>query len=246
MVVSLDSNWKIPIAYFLINGIDSRTNAGIIKESLTRLYSVGVNVVSVTLDGPVEHFATMRELGATFDILEPKPFFCHPCNKEKVFVIFDPCHMLKLMRNCLGEYKHLTDGDGQPIEWRYVTFLAHLQDREGIRAGNCLTLNHIRYFKNKMKVYLAAQTLSSSVADAIEFCNKQLQLPEFQNSEGTVQFIRVIDRVFDFLNSRNPLARGYKAPLRPGDDEKRWRSRILEDIRSSKHSGSRWKIDEQK
>lgn len=53
MVVSLDSNWKIPIGYFLIDGIDATTNAGLISESLTRLHEIGVTVVSLTLDGPL-------------------------------------------------------------------------------------------------------------------------------------------------------------------------------------------------
>ena len=65
-----------------------------------------------------------------------------------------------------------------------------------------------------MKVHLAAQSLSSSVADAIEYCTKTLKLPQFKGSEATVRFLRVIDRLIDLLNSRNPFGRGYKAPLR--------------------------------
>ena len=65
-----------------------------------------------------------------------------------------------------------------------------------------------------MNVRLAAQTLSSSVANTIEFIDKSLSLPEFLNSSGTVEFIRTIDRLFDMLNSRNPLGSGYKQPLR--------------------------------
>lgn len=53
-----------------------------------------------------------------------------------------------------------------------------------------------------MKVSLAAQTLSSSVANSIEFCDRDLGLPEFRDSEAIVRFIRCIDRLFDFLNSR--------------------------------------------
>ncbi len=36
----------------------------------------------------------------------------------------------------------------------------------------------------------------------------------FQGSEGTTSFIRLFDRLFDLLNSRNPWAQGYKAPIR--------------------------------
>jgi len=59
-----------------------------------------------------------------------------------------------------------------------------------------------------------AQTLSSSVADAIEFCCEYLNLPQFQGCKATVAFLRMIDRLFDVLNSRNPFAKGYKSPLR--------------------------------
>ena len=41
-----------------------------------------------------------------------------------------------------------------------------------------------------MKVNIAAQTLSSSVADAMEFL-MQFTDSAFKNAEGTVEFIRV-------------------------------------------------------
>ena len=65
-----------------------------------------------------------------------------------------------------------------------------------------------------MKVSLAAQTLSSSVADAIEFGRDHQKLPQFKDSEATVKFIRVIDTLFDVMNSRNPLANGFKSPMK--------------------------------
>ena len=65
--------------------------------------------------------------------------------------------------------------------------------------------------KHKMNVKLAAQTLSSSVADAIEFLDSSMKLDQFQGSTGTVKFIRTIDRLFDMLNSRNPMAKGFNS-----------------------------------
>ncbi len=65
-----------------------------------------------------------------------------------------------------------------------------------------------------MNVRLAAQTLSSSVANAIEFLDKSFKLPALPNSNGTIQFISTIDKLFDMLNSRNPLGNGYKTPVK--------------------------------
>lgn len=61
---------------------------------------------------------------------------------------------------------------------------------------------------------LAAQTLSASVADSLEFLQKDLKLENFKNCNGTVRFIRIINHLFDILNSKNPFAKGYKSALR--------------------------------
>lgn len=63
-----------------------------------------------------------------------------------------------------------------------------------------------------MNVQLAAQTLSSHVADVISYLRKQGH-SFFKNSEATEEFIYMIDRLFDLLNSRNPFEQGYKSPL---------------------------------
>lgn len=61
-----------------------------------------------------------------------------------------------------------------------------------------------------MNVKLAAQVLSSSVADAIEFLSDE----RFLGSEATVEYIRMLDRLFDVFNTKNPFGRGFKSPLR--------------------------------
>lgn len=108
-----------------------------------------------------------------------KPYFPHPVTREPDYVILDPCHMLKLVRNCLKGYKILINSAGNTISWDFIVRLAHLQDDNGLRTGNKLKSRHIHYDKMKMKVSLAVQTLSSSVADAIEYCNVNSQMPEF-------------------------------------------------------------------
>lgn len=107
--------------------------------------------------------------------------------------------------------------------------LVNLQEEEGLRAGNKLRRAHIDFHKMKMKVALAAQTLSSSTANSIEYCDKYLGLRNFHGSSATVRFIICIDRIFDFLNSRNPLGKGFKAPLRRSN-EVFWRESILKEI----------------
>ena len=89
-----------------------------------------------------------------------------------------------------------------------------------------------------MKVKLAAQALSSSDADALEYCEGKLKLPQFQGCGPTVQFICVFGRLFDVLNSRNPLARNFKAPIRKSNYSytKRFLNETREYIRNPKCS----------
>ena len=67
-----------------------------------------------------------------------------------------------------------------------------------LKFGNSLSGKHIQYFRNKMNLKFAAQT----VADAIESI-MYLVHPSFQNAEATVQVMRKIDIIFDILNVKN-------------------------------------------
>ena len=157
----------------------------------------------------------MTALGVNLEPLSIKSWFPHPADPSvRIYVVLDACHMLKLLRNCLASYGILFDETGSKINWNYVEQLHKLQQAEGLRLGNKLRSSHMMWSKQKMKVNIAVQTLSASVADAIEFCRVHLKLYQFAGSEATVRFLRLIDRLFDLLNSRNPLAKGYSQSSR--------------------------------
>ncbi|KAK1895908.1 DNA transposase THAP9 [Dissostichus eleginoides] len=123
--------------------------------------------------------------------------------------------MLKLLRNVFSTVGVLVREDGQQIMWKYIEELHKLQEKEGLRLGNKLKMAHIQWRNPKMKVNLAAQLFSSSVADAVEYSEKELKYPQFTGSAATVQFLRTIDAAFEVFNSRNQLGRGHKAPIKP-------------------------------
>ena len=215
MVVAVDGSWKVPCTYFFIDGLSGNERANFVKVCIQRLSNVGVKVTSLTCDGLSCHFSMLSALGASLKPSNLILYFPRPGNKnEKIYVLLDVCHMLKLVRNTLAEKGILVDKDGGKILWQYLVDLERLQNEEGLRLGNKLKKAHIQWKQQKMKVNLAAQSLSASVADAIEFCAATLKLPQFQGSEATVKFLHPFDHLFDILNSRNPLAKGYKAPLR--------------------------------
>lgn len=79
--------------------------------------------------------------------------------------------------------------------------LVQWQEKEGLHAGTKITRRHINFHAEKMKVKLAAQTLSTRVADALVFM--EMKFPDaFNGARATSQFCRVMNDIFDFLNSR--------------------------------------------
>lgn len=102
---------------------------------------------------------------------------------------------------------------GQNVSWRHIEGLQKLQDKEGLSCGNKLTSRHTHFWQQKMKVSLCVQTLSSSVADSIRFCRERLNHNIFNDSEGTEKFLRVMDHLFDVLNSSCPKAKNWKKPI---------------------------------
>ena len=105
------------------------------------------------------------------------------------YVMFDPPHMIKLARNLLQAYGNINSPSGS-ISWQYIATLQLIQDDAGLRMGNKLTNKHIRFHLQKMKVSLAAQTLSCSVATAMEALHNA-DHPEFVGCMETVKFIKV-------------------------------------------------------
>ncbi|GBO37286.1 hypothetical protein AVEN_219725-1 [Araneus ventricosus] len=83
--------------------------------------------------------------------------------------------MLKLVRNTFGEKRCLFSSE--IIDWKYVEALHKLQESDSVHLGNKLRGGHIKFSKQKMKVKLAAQLFSSSVADAIDYCHNKLNPP---------------------------------------------------------------------
>ena len=214
MVVSINGCCKAPVGYFFISGMNGSERANLVQICLRKLHDIGVKVVSLTCDGPSCHFTMNNELGASLRPDCLRTHFKHPCEAQSdIYVFLDICHMLKLVRNTIGDGVILYNAEGKKFSWEYVVLLQELQDLEGLRLANKLRITHIRWKAAKMKVSLAAQAISASTADGIEYLDKVLKYKEFKGSQGTVKFLRMFDWLFDVLNSKNQFGREFKAAL---------------------------------
>ena len=215
MLVSFRGHWKYPIGYVLDNHLNAEDLKCLLFRCLDLCAENDIIVKCITMDGTTVNLNAMKLFGCKFgDSVETiKGTFYHESHVDCIYFVADPPHMLKLARNALGDMKNFVDNQGRKIEWKYIQLLHDEQTKQGLKFGNSISNQHIAYHRNKMNVKFACQTLSASVADAIEFL-MQSGHPFFQNAEGRIEFIRVIDRLFDVLNVRNPFGKGFKCPLK--------------------------------
>jgi len=156
----------------------------------------------MTFDGAHTNLSMCTKLGANLNINNPQFFFPHPLTKEPVFLFYDPCHMIKLIRNTLGDKKVLIN---QEIKWNHNKNLYYKEKKEGLKAAKKLTRKYIYYYNEKMNVKLASQALSSSVSCALTFC--ETLDSEFTNVKSTAEFCMIINNAFDILNCRTKYSK---------------------------------------
>lgn len=200
LVTGVNEKFKIPVAYFLTAGVKAAEKATLLRQVILLVGKTGAKVVGLSYDGLATNIAAARELGANF--INNQPYFINPHSDDKIFLFPDACHSLKTARNQLASKEVLFDEQNDKIEWQYIEELYNYQSEHKINLGNKLTKVHIQWQRKKMCVRIAAETLSNSVADAIETLQKS-GVEAFQGSEATVKFIRLINNVFDMLNSKD-------------------------------------------
>lgn len=209
--MAVGCDFKIPVAYFFINGLQAVDRAVLTREVITAVDNTGAKVISLSGDGLAANVAVAKLLGANFHA--GKTYFPRPgCPKENIYVILDPPHMIKLIRGYFAYHKLYYKDD--ELKWELLERLAEKQDNDNFELGNKLSRKHINFKEAPMNVLLAVQTISNSVADTIE------QLTEdgyegFTNTESTVKFLRTINDIFDIMNygDGKPSNEHFKVPL---------------------------------
>lgn len=160
LVNMINQPLKIPIGYFLINGINAEQKSNLVIQALTALHENNINIIAITFDGAPVNLTMCNMLGCKFIFTTSfQTYFLHPKTQEKVAIFLDPCHCIKLLRNVLADNKSIIDDNGNIIQWEYFMKLHEIQVKESLHLGNKLRESHINYEKQKMKVKLAAQIL---------------------------------------------------------------------------------------
>lgn len=194
MVRGLVDKWKQAVGYFLTSGtMDSDMMHTLLLECIDKAEEAGLTVKVVIGDqGSNNRKMFDKGLKAT----ETEPFFFH--RGKKIFVLHDPPHLLKNIRNNFKKSGFLIDSCD--ISWLFVEEFYEFDQKNCVRLAPKLKKKHVTLppFSN-LKVSLAAQVLSHSVAAGI---STLVQLGVFPLvGKVTASFIERFDRLFNAFNS---------------------------------------------
>lgn len=200
------------MAYYAVTSLDAIEKRDLIIEILTSLHLIDVEVVNITFDGLRTNLAACGLLGASFDPKNLIPYFPHPEDNSRVYVMLDACHALKSIRNALGDKGRINDHQLGPILWEHFEELQNLRETSNY-VTHKINKRHIQFDRNRMNVRLAVQTFSNSSAASMSHL-KRIRIEKFQNSDATINFILNMDKTFDAMNTKKE-GQGFKGALDP-------------------------------
>lgn len=220
MLSGINVPFQIPIAYYFITTLRGDQRSDILLKILGDLSSYNIRVISTTFDGYAANANMCTLLGAVIEG-NTRPSFHNPCDGNDMHVLYDPSHMIKLARSKLGDYGVFYDDENHKIEWEYFVRLEKLSRESNIGLTHKLRKTHINWHERPMNVRIAVETLSNSVANAIEYLMRAGH-QQFKNAGPTIKFIRIFDKLFDVMNSmgiRNEEPSKFKNALNPANKE---------------------------
>lgn len=200
MLSGINYNIQLPIAYYFASSLNCVVKAQIVKDVTISVIGCGVELVGLTFDGYRTNPAVCQIFGANLDVFANSFHPSFSINNQKINVIFDPSHVIKLVRGSLTT-KFLHDSNGNAIKWNYFKQLVKFKKTRNFSGPiHKLTQAHIDWKSDDMNVRLAVETLSSSTANAIEYL-MNAGFAEFAGAEATIKFTRTVDLAFDLRNS---------------------------------------------
>ncbi|XP_065662263.1 uncharacterized protein LOC124811383 isoform X2 [Hydra vulgaris] len=227
MVRGITSSLKYVFGHFAsAGGLSSSQLYFTIWDVVRQLESVGLKVMAIVADGasPNRKFMRLHSWKSEENTKDGVIYWTwnECCPDRKMFFICDVPHLIKTTRNNLEKSHENSSSrslmiDGQPLVWDQIIRLYDWdlgidRDAVGLTMGHKLSEEHINLnSRTRMRVNLAVQVLSSTVADMLEEQG-------LHSKKSLIKFIRMIDKFFDCLNvsknfnySRKPDLDRYKA-----------------------------------
>ena len=194
LVRGLRVKWKQPFGYFLSAGtVPAAALKSMVRNSIGKLQSIGFKVRALICDQGPNNRSFLETLES---VKTSKPYF--EVKGERIFVVYDPPHLIKCVRNNFRNRGFISDG--RHILWKYVGQLYEFDKDNSVRIAPRLSARHLNPGPfGLMRVNLAVQVMSHSVASGISTLCKLNEMPK--DALYTAEFIEMFDKLFNAFNS---------------------------------------------
>ena len=194
LVKGLIHRWKQPFGYFYSSRPISGSRLKVLLfESIQCLQAIGLTVIVVVSDqgsNNVNLFQTQLQ------VTVERPFFM--CGQHEVFVMYDPPHLIKNVRNNLKKHGFIVDD--HHVDWRYICEFHEQDASKPTRLAPKLTRKHLDLPPfGPLRVKLATQVLSHSVATGMKVMAEWGIIDA--NAVYTAEFLESFDQLFNAFNS---------------------------------------------
>jgi len=220
MIRGIFKCWKQAVCFaFTCDSLQSFEVKQLTEQIFTALQDIGLKILGLVSDQGSTFSKMFREWGVS----SSQPFVNISGNRVLVFP--DPPHLLKNMRNML--FHNDVVHSGGTAKWCYITQLFEKDSSKVYRLAPRLKNKHISLPPfSQMKVKLASQALSHSVAAGIETYISHNQLPV--DAMATAEFCGRVNDLFDCFNSSTLKCRS--APNRSALSTGSCHLKLLNDI----------------
>lgn len=102
LVHGINARIQVPVGYHFIHSLDGTDRMKLLLDVLAELFKIGVIISNVTFDGHTANAKMLKLLGVLCFVDDKKEtFIIEPTSNRKVYIILDPSHCIKLVRNNL-------------------------------------------------------------------------------------------------------------------------------------------------
>jgi len=197
VVTGLSTHYRIPVSYFLTRDLDGAQQLEVLKDTISKLEEIGFKVVRAVCDCISFNVKTFLELCGN----EIQPFIPHPCDPSRLlYISFDPCHVIKNLRNQFMDKKRAWINCGKRINSDPIRILYAMQKNNMVKLVRYLSRKMVYPTPfEKMNVSRAVRLFSSEMSASLELQQEQKQ-PGFMNISGTLEFMALVRKWFNHLD----------------------------------------------
>lgn len=202
MAVGINAQFQQPIAYYFIQTLKRKEKAQLLNQVMDEVTKRGIKIAAISCDGHKSNAAMFKILGTKLELNngDCKSYFVNQSNNEKINIVLDPSHAIKLVRNTIGNVKTIYESENE-IKWQYFVELVNYSSNNTFGLTHKMTKRHIEYADRKMHVRTAVETISNSSATSIEFL-KENGVVQFSGAGPTIKMIKIFDKLWDVCNSQ--------------------------------------------